>query len=113
MLNSPFVHDQAGRWGKRIAEADGSPSERMTAMFQQATARVPDVMDLSQESGQTQAMYGIDDGMTSVFGSRCLMARRLVERGIRFVEIFSPRVSADRWDQHGNLKQRHINNCRG
>jgi hypothetical protein len=45
MLNGPFVHDQAGRWGKRIAEADSSPSERMTAMFQQATARVPDVVE--------------------------------------------------------------------
>lgn len=74
-------------------------------------AAVPDVMDLSQESEVTASLYGMDDPKAQVFGSRCLMARRLVERGVRFIELFSPRVKADRWDQHGNLKQGHINNC--
>lgn len=73
---------------------------------------VPQVMDLAGESRATQDLYGMDDPMTELFGSRCLIARRLVERGVRFVEIFSPRVTADRWDQHGNLKQGHTNNCR-
>ena len=52
----------------------------------------------------------MEDPRCSLFGSRCLIARRLVERGVRFVELFSPRVKADRWDQHGGLKQGHTNN---
>ena len=89
--------------------------ESMIANYETAARMqhaVPEVMNLSGESQATQRSYGIDDSATRVFGSRCLIARRLVERGVRFVEIFSPRVTADRWDQHGNLKQGHINNCR-
>ena len=66
---------------------------------------VPELMDYSDESEVTRKMYGVNESHCSVFGSRCLIARRLVERGVRFVEVFSPPVKADRWDQHGNLKQ--------
>ena len=72
---------------------------------------VPDLMDVSDESETTQELYGMDDPVTEVFGSRCLIARRLVERGVRFIELFSPRVKADRWDQHSKLKQGITNNC--
>ena len=46
------------------------------------------------------------------FGQECLLARRLVERGVRFIELTCPRVGEDRWDQHGNLKSGHDNNAR-
>lgn len=72
---------------------------------------VPELMDVSDESEQTQKLYGMDDPVTEVFGSRCLIARRLVERGVRFIELFSPRVKADRWDQHSRLEQGITNNC--
>lgn len=71
---------------------------------------VPELMDLAGESAATKKLYGMEDPRCSLFGSRCLIARRLVERGVRFIELFSPRVKADRWDQHGGLKQGHTNN---
>ncbi|MEE2640081.1 MAG: DUF1501 domain-containing protein [Planctomycetota bacterium] len=74
-------------------------------------ATVPDLMDLSGESAETRKRYGLGNPQTEVFGSRCLLARRLVEQGVRFVELFSPRVNADRWDQHGSLKKGLTNNC--
>ena len=72
---------------------------------------VPELLDVGDESASTRRLYGMDDPVTEVFGSRCLIARRLVERGVRFIELFSPRVKADRWDQHSNLKQGITNNC--
>jgi len=54
-----------------------------------------------------------DDRRTAEFGTRCLLARRLVERGVRFIEVLCPAVGAsDRWDQHSNLKDGHENNAR-
>lgn len=75
-------------------------------------ASVPELLDTGNEPEHTQKLYGLDDPKAAVFGSRCLIARRLIERGVRFIEIFSPRVTADRWDQHSKLKEGHINNCR-
>ncbi|QDS94461.1 hypothetical protein FF011L_32400 [Roseimaritima multifibrata] len=63
---------------------------------------VPDVVDLSKESQATQEMYGLDDAETQVFGRQCLMARRLVESGVRFVQIFS-----GGWDSHDYLERGH------
>ena len=58
-----------------------------------------DALDLSQESTATQAMYGLDRPITRSYGARCLMARRLVERGVRFVQIF---MAGQPWDTHAN-----------
>lgn len=68
---------------------------------------VPDLLDLGEETKKTKSLYGLDNESTRLFGSRCLLARRLVERGVRFVELFPPRVKADRWDQHGKLEEGH------
>src|SRR5881394_3035434 len=65
----------------------------------------PELMDISRESKQTIEMYGAEPGKGS-FASACLLARRLVERGVRFVEIFH-----EAWDQHGNLKKDIAKNC--
>src|SRR5262249_51641326 len=51
-------------------------------------------------------------GPTKIFGTQCLIARRLVERGARFLELTCPNCGHDRWDQHGNLKKGHEDNCR-
>ena len=77
-------------------------------------AAVPDLMDLQGESEATRKMYGLDASYehTRVYGTQCLIARRLVERGVRFVELTCPHLDADRWDQHGNLKKGHENNAR-
>lgn len=64
-----------------------------------------DVLDISSETKQTRAMYGLDDPSTAGYGMRCLMARRLVESGVRYVQVFPPlKPSFQPWDSHGDLK---------
>jgi len=74
---------------------------------------VPEVCDISQETAQTQTMYGLDHefGPTKTFGRECLMARRLVERGVRFIQLTCPNCGHDRWDRHANLKAGHTQNA--
>ena len=61
-----------------------------------------EVLDLAKESDATKKMYGLDNPLTAPYGTRCLMARRLVEAGVRFVQIFPPVAS---WDHHNELRQ--------
>jgi hypothetical protein len=75
---------------------------------------VPELMNIAGESKATRNLYGLDSsyGPTKIFGTQCLIARRLVERGARFLELTCPNCGHDRWDQHGNLKKGHEDNCR-
>jgi hypothetical protein len=59
---------------------------------------VPDAVDLSKETRATKRLYGLDDPVSAKFGTDCLLARRLVERGVRFVQIFTGSAGADDWD---------------
>ena len=72
-------------------------------------AAVPDLVDLAGESKTIQHSYGLDADYppTQIYGRQCLMARRLVERGVRFIEVLCPEVDADRWDQHEHLLEGH------
>ncbi len=64
-----------------------------------------EVLDLSQESAATKKLYGLDNPATAGYGTRCLLARRLVETGVRFVQVFPPLdPSFQPWDNHSNLK---------
>jgi hypothetical protein len=65
----------------------------------------PDAIDLSKETAQTKRLYGIDRGNT--FGTKCLLARRFIERGVRFVQVYSN----DEWDAHGSIKDNHDARC--
>ncbi|MXY69625.1 MAG: DUF1501 domain-containing protein [Acidobacteriia bacterium] len=70
----------------------------------------PEAVDVSQESEQTKALYGMDDPVTEPFGRQCLLARRLVERGVRFVQLYSGALrqqNIDTWDAHSNLIENH------
>ncbi|MBI1916267.1 MAG: DUF1501 domain-containing protein [Planctomycetes bacterium] len=67
----------------------------------------PELQDLSGETRQTLALYGLDDPRTKNFGRQCLMARRFAERGVRFVQV----THSYKWDQHGNLKKDHASNA--
>jgi hypothetical protein len=67
---------------------------------------VPNVMDLEKESAATKALYGIGETATDAFGKQCLMARKFVESGVRFVE-----VNQGNWDHHRNLKTDLERNC--
>ena len=73
---------------------------------------VPEVMNLGQESQATQALYGIDNKTTENYGRELLLARRLVERGVRFVHVAHTGGRGGRWDQHSNLKGGHETNAR-
>ena len=63
---------------------------------------VPSLLDIGNETDQTHRAYGLDDPSTSAFGKQCLMARRLVEKGVRFVQVFS-----GGWDSHDYLERGH------
>lgn len=75
---------------------------------------VPELTGLAGETEATKSLYGLDHPFapTRTFGMQCLMARRMVERGVRFVELTHPSCGHDRWDQHGNLKKGHEDNAR-
>jgi hypothetical protein len=66
-------------------------------------ASAPEVFDLTRESQQTRAMYGLDEKDTAEFGNHCLLARRLVERGVRCIQLRN-----GGWDAHSNLKSNHL-----
>ncbi|MBK8504090.1 MAG: DUF1501 domain-containing protein [Saprospiraceae bacterium] len=74
---------------------------------------VPEMSDMSGESDNIKKLYGFDspDQHTRGYAAQCLMARRMVERGVRFIELTCPRVEADRWDQHNGLKDGHERNA--
>ncbi len=65
---------------------------------------VPDAFDLSRESDATLALYGLSRGQTTGFGWQCIMARRLAERGVRFVELIDTGSSGN-WDSHGDMME--------
>ena len=67
-------------------------------------AEVPGLLDLSKEDAKTQALYGIGEEPTDAFGRRCLLARRLVEQGVRFVQLY-----AGTWDSHDYIEKAHGN----
>src|SRR5262249_27206799 len=73
---------------------------------------VPELMNLGGETEATRRLYGLDDRATEVFGAQCLIARRMVERGVRFVELLCQSLGHDRWDQHSNLEAGHRDNAR-
>ena len=72
---------------------------------------VPDVVDFSRETEETQALYGIDQAATKDFGMKLLAARRMVERGVRFIQIQHGGGGAGAWDAHSGLKANHTNNA--
>jgi hypothetical protein len=69
---------------------------------------VPDVLDLSEETEETKKLYGIDDPKCAEYGKRCLLARRLVERGVRFVQLF---LNGQPWDTHDKNANRLKDLC--
>ena len=76
---------------------------------------VPELSEFGRESEATKNLYGFNstDVNTRGYAAQCLMARRLIERGVRFIELTCPKVgnNADRWDQHSNLKRGHEDNA--
>jgi hypothetical protein len=72
-------------------------------------AEAPEAVDLHGETAATKALYGMDQKETETFGRQCLLARRLVERGVRFVQLYSG--AGSRWDAHSGLEKNHSSLC--
>lgn len=72
-------------------------------------AHAPEAVDISEETQATQELYGMDRKETASFGSKCLLARRLVERGVRFIQLYHGAGSG--WDAHSHIESNHGSNC--
>jgi hypothetical protein len=105
--------DTIGRMNERhhAARPDQQELAARIATYELAykmQAHAPEAVDLSQETQATRTMYGLDQDQTRDFGTRCLLARRLVERGVRFVQLYSGGGhNDDFWDAHGDLVANH------
>lgn len=101
---------------ERLGRVDGIESAIANyEMAYRMQAAVPELIDIKGETDVTQKLYGLDAKFepTRTFGMQCLIARRLVEKGVRFIELTCPRISGnDRWDAHGGLKKNHGDNSR-
>ncbi|MFP6864325.1 MAG: DUF1501 domain-containing protein [Roseibacillus sp.] len=73
-------------------------------------SETPAVFDLGQESEATKEMYGLEDKATHAMAHNCILARRLVERGVRFVQLYSG--SGSKWDSHAQIEENHSRMCR-
>jgi hypothetical protein len=73
-------------------------------------AAAPEAVDLAKETEETRRLYGLDDKTTEKLGRNCLLARRLVERGVRFVQLYSG--SGSKWDAHSDVEGNHARYCK-
>jgi uncharacterized protein (DUF1501 family) len=93
------------------ARADNSELAARIASYElafQMQTSAPEAADIAQETEATQKLYGVGAKDTDDFGRKCLLARRLVERGVRFVQIYSGGNHNDaNWDAHGDLEKNH------
>lgn len=107
MLDTLRAHNEA----HLATRADDSDLAARIASYELAyrmQSHAPEAIDLATESDATRRLYGLDDERTADFGRRCLLARRLVERGVRFVQIYSGGNHNDHnWDAHGDLVTNH------
>ncbi|MGV3720810.1 MAG: DUF1501 domain-containing protein [Actinomycetota bacterium] len=94
-----------------LARVDNSNLAARIASYELAARmqmHAPEAVDLTKESDATKAMYGMDNPTSEVFGRQCLLARRMVERGVRFIQLYSGGNHVDTtWDAHNDLKTNH------
>jgi hypothetical protein len=100
VLNQQHAASRPGRPGRDQLAA------RMTSyeLAFQMQAQVPELLDLSKENQRTRALYGIGEEPTDAFGRKCLLARRLIQQGVRFVQLY-----AGTWDSHDYIEKAHGN----
>jgi hypothetical protein len=102
-LNEIWAQDK-----KEDDELDARVRSYELAYKMQSSA--PEAVDLAKESDETRMLYGLDEDETRAFGTNCLLARRLVERGVRFIELYSG--SGSGWDAHDNVEENHSKWCK-
>jgi uncharacterized protein (DUF1501 family) len=97
----------------RSTRQEDSDLEARIASYELAyrmQSAAPEAVDFAKESAATRKLYGFDDKATERMGRNCLMARRLVERGVRFVQVYCG--SGSKWDAHANVETNHAKYCR-
>ena len=108
--------DLLGRLNQGVLDRFGAVSEMEATIANYELAfrmqsEVPDLLNLEGETEATRKLYGLDDPRTETFGRQCLLARRMIERGVRFVELLPPLLEGqDRWDQHQKIEEGHRKN---
>jgi hypothetical protein len=102
-LNKKFMQQH-----KDESELDARIQNYELAFRMQAEA--PEAVDLSREPEHIKELYGLNEDATEAFGKNCLMARRLVERGVRFIQLYSG--SGSKWDAHSDIEGNHSRLCR-
>src|SRR5262245_21129244 len=97
--------------GEHLQQHDGEPDLLARIQSFELAYRMQmeasDLTDFSSESKETLALYGLDQNVSKNIGTKCLMARRLIERGVRFVQVYSD----GEWDAHADLKGNHSHHC--
>jgi len=106
--------DLIGQLNRRYAEprADLTELEARVRSYELAfrmQAEAPGAVDLAQEDDATKDLYGLNDKATATFGRNCLLARRLVERGVRFVQLYHG--AGSKWDAHSGIEKNHAQLC--
>jgi hypothetical protein len=97
----------------RERRADDEDLDARIAAYELAyrmQSAAPEAVDLARETAETRRLYGLDERPTERFGRNCLLARRLVERGVRFVQLYSG--SGSKWDAHSDVEGNHGRYCR-
>jgi hypothetical protein len=90
------------------SEADLSARVESFELAYRMQMAAPEALDINKETKETQNLYGLDNPKATHFAKQCLIARRLVERGVRFVQIYSGGMENDlSWDGHSNIKKNH------
>jgi hypothetical protein len=105
----------------RLHEGEREEDSRLSARIEsfelafRMQREAPEAFDIANESVETKKLYGLDEPVTETFGQQCLMARRLVERGVRMIQVYhtqtAKRKSCQLWDQHSGLRAEFPNNC--
>jgi hypothetical protein len=97
---------------RHLADRGDDPLAARIAAYELAfrmQAAAPELVDLEGETAETQQLYGLDQPRTAEFGRRCLLARRMIERGVRFVQVYSGDTVG--WDAHNNVQKNHTEYC--
>ena len=113
--SSPSQRDMLDLVGGLNAHHDDPNDDELSArtrtyeLAYRMQSAAPEAVDFGSETAETRRLYGLDDPRTTDFGTRCLLARRLVERGVRFVQLYSGDVGG--WDAHDDVETNHAAMC--
>ena len=101
-------HFNNGHLADRVDNSNLSARIASYELAYKMQTTAPEAVDIDSESERVKTLYGIDQDRTEDFGKKCLLARRLVERGVRFIQIYSGGAhNDDNWDAHGDLEKNH------